>query len=65
MFFELTAAQKHLLARCQEMAADFATRTEAHDSDASHPSENYDRLRAEGFLALNIAKAWGRRPWPL
>ena len=27
-----------------------------HDRDASHPTENYDRLRAEGFLALTIAQ---------
>ena len=30
-----------------------------HDRDASHPIENYRRLREEGFLALNVPKKWG------
>lgn len=59
MFFDLNDDQKRLLERCRAMAADFATRAGDHDREASHPSENYDRLRAEGFLALNIAKKWG------
>src|SRR5205814_7152752 len=25
----------------------------------SHPIENYDRLREEGFLALTVGKEWG------
>ena len=29
------------------------------DRDASHPVENYQRLREEGFLALTIGKEWG------
>ncbi len=41
------------------MATDFASRAEDHDREASHPHENYARLRAEGFLSLNIAKEWG------
>ena len=41
------------------MAADFATRSAEHDRDASHPSENYERLLAEGFYALNIPKELG------
>ena len=35
--------------RCRELAADFARRSAAHDRDASHPIENYERLREEGF----------------
>ncbi len=27
----------------------------------SHPAENYDRLRSEGFLELTIGKEWGGR----
>jgi alkylation response protein AidB-like acyl-CoA dehydrogenase len=57
--FELTAEQRRLQRLCHELAADFATRSAAHDRDASHPVENYDRLRAEGFLALTIGKEWG------
>ena len=59
MFFDLNDEQNRLLERCREIAADFATRTGDHDRDASHPHENYDRLRAEGFLAHNIAKERG------
>jgi len=57
--FGLTAEQTGLRDRCLELAADFATRSSEHDRDASHPIENYDRLRAEGFLHLTIPKKWG------
>jgi alkylation response protein AidB-like acyl-CoA dehydrogenase len=57
--FRITEEQECLRQRCLAMAADFATRSAGHDSDASHPVENYDRLRAEGFLALTIAKSFG------
>ena len=59
MDFQLTPEQFRLQQKCRELAADFATRSAAHDRDASHPVENYDRLRREGFLALTIAEAWG------
>jgi alkylation response protein AidB-like acyl-CoA dehydrogenase len=57
--FQLTPEQENLQRRCQELAADFATRSAEHDRDASHPSENYDILRQEGFCGLNIPKKWG------
>jgi alkylation response protein AidB-like acyl-CoA dehydrogenase len=57
--FELTAEQQRLRDQCLELAADFATRSAEHDRDASHPRENYDRLRSEGFLHLTVAKEWG------
>ena len=59
MDFALTPEQRRLQRQCRELAADFATRSAAHDRDASHPSENYDRLRQEGFLALTVPKEWG------
>jgi alkylation response protein AidB-like acyl-CoA dehydrogenase len=59
--FQLTAEQKWLQCKCRALAADFATRSAAHDRDASHPVENYRRLREEGFLALTIGKEWGGR----
>lgn len=59
MDFELSAAQQRLRERCLELAAEFATRSAAHDRDASHPSENYDRLRNEGFLELTVPREWG------
>ena len=59
MDFALTIDQRRLQQRCLELAADFATRASEHDRDASHPTENYDRLRAEGFLQLTIGREWG------
>jgi alkylation response protein AidB-like acyl-CoA dehydrogenase len=57
--FQLTQYQRSLQQRCLELASDFATRSSDHDRDASHPIENYDRLRSEGFLELTVAKQWG------
>jgi alkylation response protein AidB-like acyl-CoA dehydrogenase len=57
--FRITEEQERLRQRCLTLAADFATRSAEHDRDASHPTENYDRLRAEGFLALTIDKSYG------
>jgi alkylation response protein AidB-like acyl-CoA dehydrogenase len=57
--FALTPAQARLQQRCRVLAEDFATRSAAHDRDASHPAENYEKLREEGFLALTIAKELG------
>jgi alkylation response protein AidB-like acyl-CoA dehydrogenase len=57
--FELTAKQQRLRDRCLELAADFATRSAEHDRNASHPIENYDRLRSEGFLHLTVPVQWG------
>tara|TARA_Y100001934_G_scaffold55500_1_gene68474 strand:+ start:1967 stop:3193 length:1227 start_codon:yes stop_codon:yes gene_type:complete len=59
MFFDLSDEQKQLVGLCRELAADFATRSGDHDREGSHPHENYDRLREEGFLAHNIGKAFG------
>src|SRR5437868_5253604 len=53
--FEISKEHRRLQRRCRELAADFATRAAGHDRDASHPTENYQRLRDEGFLALNLA----------
>jgi alkylation response protein AidB-like acyl-CoA dehydrogenase len=57
--FALTEEQRRLQQRCQELARDFATRSGDHDRDATHPIENYARLREEGFYELNIPKEWG------
>jgi len=57
--FRLTPDQLRLQRQCRELAADFATRSAAHDRDASPPTENYHRLREEGFLALTVATEWG------
>jgi alkylation response protein AidB-like acyl-CoA dehydrogenase len=57
--FAITPDQTILRDRCLALAADFATRSAEHDRDASHPIENYARLREAGFLHLTIPKAWG------
>ena len=59
MDFELSTEQSNLRDRCLELAADFAVRSAAHDRDASHPTENYQRLRQEGFLHLTVPREWG------
>lgn len=59
MNFRLSKEQQGLQEKCRELAADFATRSDRHDRDASHPVENYQRLRDEGFLALSVAREWG------
>jgi alkylation response protein AidB-like acyl-CoA dehydrogenase len=57
--FAPTEEQRQLRQRCRELAADFATHAAEHDRAASHPSENHERLRREGFLALNLPSEWG------
>jgi alkylation response protein AidB-like acyl-CoA dehydrogenase len=57
--FRLTEEQRRLQQRCQELAADFAVRSAEHDQDATHPVENYRRLRDAGFYELNVPKEWG------
>lgn len=59
MDFALSAEQQRLQQKCRELADDFATRAALHDRDASHPIENYERLRDEGFLALTVGREWG------
>jgi alkylation response protein AidB-like acyl-CoA dehydrogenase len=57
--FLLSPDQLRLQQRCLALAADFATRAAEHYRDASHPVENYHRLRTEGFLELTVPRAWG------
>jgi alkylation response protein AidB-like acyl-CoA dehydrogenase len=57
--FRLSDEHERLRHRCLELAADFAARSPEHDRDATHPTENYERLREEGFLALTVPAKWG------
>ncbi len=59
MEFGWTDDQKALRQLCRTLADEFATRTAAHDRDASHPVANYHRLRQEGFLTLNMPREYG------
>ena len=59
MDFRISEEHSRLQQRCRELAADFATRSAEHDRAGSHPIENYQRLREEGFLELNLPMEWG------
>ncbi|MGE0416255.1 MAG: acyl-CoA dehydrogenase family protein [Acetobacteraceae bacterium] len=59
MDFEISPEHRRLRDRCLELAADFATRAAQHDREASHPTENYDILRREGFLSLTVPQEFG------
>ena len=59
MDFAISEEHRQLRERCRHLAADFATRSGTHDRDASHPTENYNRLRQEGFLELSVPKDFG------
>jgi alkylation response protein AidB-like acyl-CoA dehydrogenase len=48
-----------LLAKIDEMGPEWAERAFRHDAEASFPSENYEDLRREGFLALCVPKRHG------
>jgi len=57
--FRISEEHSRLQQSCRALAADFACRSAEHDRAASHPVENYQRLRDEGFLELNLPKEWG------
>jgi alkylation response protein AidB-like acyl-CoA dehydrogenase len=57
--FRLSEEEARLQQRCRALAAEFAARSAEHDREASHPVENYERLRREGFYALNVPKELG------
>ncbi len=59
MDFALNPRHKELQAKCLALAADFALRSNEHDRQASHPIENYDILRSNGFLELTVPKKYG------
>lgn len=59
MDFDLGPELKVLQERSLAFAREFATRSSAHDRDASEPTENYDILRREGYLELSVPKSRG------
>ena len=61
MDFQLTSEQQHLQNKCRELASDFATRTAAHDREASHPVENSG---ATGRSFPCSAELWGKKNSP-
>lgn len=59
MDFGLGSELKALQEKCLKLARDFAQRSAEHDRDASEPTENYRRLRDEGFLELTVPRERG------
>ncbi len=59
MDFRLTEQQSRLQQRCRALAADFALRSAEHDREATHPLENYRKLREAGFYELSVPQHWG------
>ena len=55
----VTADEERWLSRARELAADFATRARGYDEDARFPAENFERLRAAGFLTLTVPREHG------
>lgn len=50
----LSEAQRARLDTAEQLARRFAARAERHDRDGSFPFENFDDLRAAGFLTLAL-----------
>ncbi|MCU0495590.1 MAG: acyl-CoA/acyl-ACP dehydrogenase [Chloroflexaceae bacterium] len=55
----LTPTQQRIIAMADELAARFAERADQHDREGSFPFENYDDLRASGYPALIVPRAYG------
>src|SRR5215813_2439789 len=52
--------QQELLDRARRLARErFAQRAEAHDREATFPSDDYADLRAEGWLGLCVPERYG------
>lgn len=45
--------------KARELASRFAERAARHDREGSFPFENFDELRAAGFLALTVPRRFG------
>lgn len=54
-----TEAGRTFVALAEEHAADFATRADQHDREASFPHENIDALQASGYMAGPIPEEFG------
>jgi alkylation response protein AidB-like acyl-CoA dehydrogenase len=55
----LTPQQQRIAAMADELAAKFAERAPAHDTDSSFPHENWADLHASGYLRLVIPRQYG------
>ena len=57
--FALSAEHRLLQDKSLALASEFARTSGTHDRDATQPTENYERLRREGYLELSVPIAWG------
>jgi alkylation response protein AidB-like acyl-CoA dehydrogenase len=57
----LTAREREIVELAGRLADEFAERAAEHDREASFPSENYDRMREEGYLGLTVPEELGGR----
>ena len=55
----LTQQQKDLIAKVDEVRVKWAERAFKHDLEASFPTDNYNDLKAMGFLGLCVPKRLG------
>ena len=61
MRHRLNARQKDLVELAGRLADTFATRAAEHDRESTFPFENYDDMRAAGYLGLTIPEELGGR----
>ena len=55
----LTDTQRDLIARVDEVGPTWAQRAFDHDREAKFPTDNWNDLRAMGFLGLCVPKRYG------
>ena len=55
----LTEPGKQMVELAEKHAADFATRADAHDREATYPFENVAAMKESGFVAAAVPKAFG------
>jgi alkylation response protein AidB-like acyl-CoA dehydrogenase len=55
----LTEHESSVVALADRLSRSFAERAGAHDRDATFPFENYDEMRAAGFLGLTVPSELG------
>lgn len=56
---ELTPRQQEIVALADRLAEQFAERVDRHDREGTFPFENYDDLRASGYLRLIVPEEYG------
>lgn len=61
MDFRLSQEDQALVDRARLLASEFATRAREYDEAAAFPEKDFERLRAEGYLALTVPEELGGR----